>query len=162
MEESQPQQGKMATSSFQCKPPEEFTFTNPSEWPQWKRRFERFRIVSGLASKCSVEQVYALVYFMGDKAEDILASLKLTDEQKNNRTSRKLIYPTRLQDTEWTRSQACPALLKGKAVKGRCAVCLLLQRSENPSRRRGAAGKRAPPTRRRSYGHASRGRGTEK
>ncbi|KAH6929628.1 hypothetical protein HPB50_003333 [Hyalomma asiaticum] len=43
-----------------------------------------FPIVSGLASKCSVEQVYALIYFRGDKAEDILASLNLTDEQNNN------------------------------------------------------------------------------
>ncbi|KAH6919948.1 hypothetical protein HPB50_029063 [Hyalomma asiaticum] len=58
-------------------------FLNPSEWPQWKRRFERFLIVSGLSPKCSVEQVYALVYVMDDKAEDILASLKMTDEQKN-------------------------------------------------------------------------------
>ncbi|KAH6934830.1 hypothetical protein HPB50_001266 [Hyalomma asiaticum] len=38
----------------------------------------------------------------------------------------------------------------------------LLRRSENLSQRRGAAGKQAPPTRRRSYGHVSRGRGTKK
>ncbi|KAH6932829.1 hypothetical protein HPB50_010144 [Hyalomma asiaticum] len=84
MQESQAQQGKMATSSFQCKPPEEFTFTNPSEWRQRKQPFEGPRIVSGLAWKCSVEQVYALVYFTSDKTEDIVASFKFTDEKKNS------------------------------------------------------------------------------
>lgn len=71
----------MATSSFLCQPPEPYTFANPEEWPTWKRRFERFRVVSGLAAKPGTEQVNALIYFMGDKADDILLSLNLREAQ---------------------------------------------------------------------------------
>ncbi|KAH6919428.1 hypothetical protein HPB50_029584 [Hyalomma asiaticum] len=49
--------GSVRLNLPKCKPPEEFTFANPSEWQRGKGRVEHFRIN---------------------------ASLKLTDERKNN------------------------------------------------------------------------------
>ena len=61
-------------------PPEQFNFTNPEEWPKWARRFERFRKASGLAEKEEEAQVNTLVYSMGDEADDILRSFRLSEE----------------------------------------------------------------------------------
>lgn len=57
--------------------PESFTF-NPEEWTRWLRRFERYRLVSGLNKKDGEIQVNSLLYCMGDKADDIWLSFKLT------------------------------------------------------------------------------------
>ena len=45
-------------------------------------QFERFHQVSGLSEKEEANQVNALIYTMGDTADDILSSLGLTDEEK--------------------------------------------------------------------------------
>ena len=66
-------------NSYQVQGPEPFSFSSPSEWPKWKRRFERFRIASGLVSKTEEEQVNTLIYLMGDTADDILLSLAVSD-----------------------------------------------------------------------------------
>ena len=50
-------------------------------WIRWSRRFERYRIASGLKTKPEYEQVSTLLYAMGDCADDILATLRL-DETK--------------------------------------------------------------------------------
>lgn len=71
----------MATSVFACQPPEPFDFTKTEDWPRWKQRFERFRAVSGLHNKPATEQVNTLIYCMGEKAEDILLSLRITADQ---------------------------------------------------------------------------------
>jgi hypothetical protein len=60
-------------------PPEKFNF-DASKWPAWKQRFERFRIASDLSTKSGERQVAMLVYAMGEKAEDIFASFKLSAE----------------------------------------------------------------------------------
>ena len=73
----------MADKVYQVQGPEPFSFSSPSEWPKWIRRFDRFRIASGLIDKSDVEQVNTLIYFMGDTADDILLSFGLTaDDQK--------------------------------------------------------------------------------
>ena len=69
----------MATA-LQFPTPLEFSFV-AAEWPSWLRRFERFRIVSELNSKAEVVQINTLIYSMGDKAEELLDSLKLTEEE---------------------------------------------------------------------------------
>ena len=66
-------------ASFQIKPPSEFNFDKPESWVQWIKRFERFRISSDLASKEQVLQVNALIYSMGEKADEILPSFNLTE-----------------------------------------------------------------------------------
>ena len=61
---------------------EKFDFSQPDEWPKWLRRFERFRQASGIDSKTEESQVNALVYSMGDKADDILLSFRLSEEDQ--------------------------------------------------------------------------------
>lgn len=65
----------------QVLPPQEFDFSKPEDWSKWSKRFERFRVASGLELQAGESQVNALVYLMGDEAEDILTSLRLTPEQ---------------------------------------------------------------------------------
>ena len=69
-------------AAFQIAPPEQFTFNQPDKWPKWICRFERFRDASRLSQKGEVHQVNALVYCMGDAADDILCSLGLSDDEK--------------------------------------------------------------------------------
>ena len=71
-------------ASYQMPPPKCFTFSRPEEWPKWIRRFQRFRVASGLSEKSSENQVNTLVYTMGDPADDILSSFGLTDDEKKN------------------------------------------------------------------------------
>lgn len=66
---------------FQIPPPPKFDFTKPEEWPKWIRRFERFRIASSLELQPEENQVNTLIYTMGDEAEDIVTSLRMTEEE---------------------------------------------------------------------------------
>ena len=68
--------------SFQISPPDLFVFTKPNEWPKWIRRFERFPLASALNEKSDAIQVNALVYAMGDEADEIMAGFGLTAEEK--------------------------------------------------------------------------------
>ena len=69
----------MATVQYTVSPPASFNFSQPQEWPKWIRHFERFRIAAELAAKDEEAQVNMLIYTMGDKAEDILRSFKLSE-----------------------------------------------------------------------------------
>lgn len=66
--------------NFTIEPPQAFDFHSPSDWTKWLRRFERFRVASGLKEKEQNEQVNMLVYSMGDKADDIFESFKLSEK----------------------------------------------------------------------------------
>ncbi|KAK7488552.1 hypothetical protein BaRGS_00020169 [Batillaria attramentaria] len=57
------------------KPPAEFNFDRPAEWPSWKQRFDRYRSASQLYGKPGEDQVSALIYSMGEKAERIFEHL---------------------------------------------------------------------------------------
>ena len=67
-------------ASYRIQSVEKFNLGKPEEWPRWIKRFERFRKVSDLTSKSGETQVSTLVYSMGDKAEDILESFGLSEE----------------------------------------------------------------------------------
>ena len=70
-------------AAFRVSPPEAFDFSKPDSWPRWIRRFEHFRQASGLETKGQESQVNTLIYTMGDKADDILSSFGLSeDDQK--------------------------------------------------------------------------------
>ncbi|XP_046391596.1 uncharacterized protein K02A2.6-like [Ischnura elegans] len=56
--------------------PQPFSFV-AEDWPRWSRRFERYRRASGLSKQPDDEQVDALIYTMGDDADDILLSFNL-------------------------------------------------------------------------------------
>ena len=49
-------------------------------WPKWLRRFERYRIASGLQNKTEQEQVETLLYAMGECADDIITTLRVNEE----------------------------------------------------------------------------------
>ncbi|KAJ7998092.1 hypothetical protein DPEC_G00218970 [Dallia pectoralis] len=68
---------------FTITPPGPFDF-EPSSWPAWIKRFERFRMAPGLKEKDGAYQVNSLNYTMGDKADDILSALQLTDEKEED------------------------------------------------------------------------------
>ena len=69
-------------AAYQVAPPERFNFSRPDEWPKWISRFERFRCASGLNEKGEEAQVHTLVYSMGDEADDILSSFRLTEQNR--------------------------------------------------------------------------------
>ena len=70
--------GSATAATFQVTIPEPFTFSRPEEWVKWSRRFERFRVVSGLAQRDEEVQVNTLIYAVGDQADDILHCFKLS------------------------------------------------------------------------------------
>lgn len=71
-------------ASLCLQPPAPFDFRTPDEWPRWKRRFEQFRLASGLSTDDSEKQVSTLLYCMGEDAEDTLISTNVTaDERKD-------------------------------------------------------------------------------
>ncbi|EDO31465.1 predicted protein [Nematostella vectensis] len=43
-----------AQATYQITPPDQFDFAKPNEWPQWIRRFERFRSATGLCDRDDV------------------------------------------------------------------------------------------------------------
>ena len=87
-------------ASFQVAIPEPFCFSRPEEWEKWSRRFERFRIASGLTLREDDVQVSTLIYAMGDQADDILHSFALT-------TSRRCTSVFSLYPTQGSYSRAC-------------------------------------------------------
>lgn len=53
-------------------PPDNFDFTNPKSWSNWKKRFERFMCISGHLSKPEDEKINLLIYIMGEQSENVL------------------------------------------------------------------------------------------
>ena len=49
-------------------------------WPKWLKRFERYRVASGLKNKPNADQVSILLYSMGDCADYILSTLTVNEE----------------------------------------------------------------------------------
>ena len=62
--------------------PAPFPFNSPDEWPKWKRRFEQYRIASGLAKEDDECQVSTLLYCLGEEADDVLTSTNITVESR--------------------------------------------------------------------------------
>ena len=71
-------------ASVRLQPPSSFDFKTPDEWPRWKRRFEQFRLASGLSAEDDDRQVSTLLYCMGEDAEDTLTSTNISaaDQKK--------------------------------------------------------------------------------
>ena len=70
--------------SFQISPPEQFNIDQPENWAPWIRRFERYRLASKLNDESEKSQVNMLMYLLGDKADSILSSFRLNEEQSNS------------------------------------------------------------------------------
>ena len=62
--------------------PEQFNFKEPDDWQRWKRRFEQFRVASGLKEESDTKQVSTLLYCLGEEAEAVLDSTNITSDEK--------------------------------------------------------------------------------
>ena len=65
-------------------PPQSFNFKTPDQWSRWKKRFEQFRLASGLNKESGERQASALLYCLGDDAEDVLLSSEISDEDRKD------------------------------------------------------------------------------
>ena len=71
-------------------PPAELDFTKPQQWPEWKSRWERFRIASKLNKEDGEIQVASLIYSMGMQAETIFQTFSFEDPAHQNDHDRVL------------------------------------------------------------------------
>ena len=69
-------------ASIQIQPLQPFDFSRPDEWSKWKSRFEQFRFASGLSASDDARQICTLLYCLGEEAEDVLKSTKITEDEK--------------------------------------------------------------------------------
>ena len=70
-------------AQVQLRAPEPFNFKEPDDWPRWKRRFEQFRVASGLKDDGSEsKQVNTLLYCLGEEAEAVLDSTNITSDER--------------------------------------------------------------------------------
>ncbi|XP_070546296.1 uncharacterized protein [Ptychodera flava] len=65
------------------KSPENFSF-KPPEWPEWKQRFARYRLITKLNKEDGEIQVNSLIYHMGAEAEKMLMRFKFDAEADAN------------------------------------------------------------------------------
>lgn len=66
------------------KPPSSFTFHEPTSWPAWKERFNRFRIATKLNKEDGIIQVSSLLYAMGADADRIFAQFGLNENDSKD------------------------------------------------------------------------------
>ena len=69
-------------AAIHLKPPGQFDFSKPDEWPKWKKRFEQYRSASGLNAEADPRQVDTLLYCMGEEADSVLASTHISAEDR--------------------------------------------------------------------------------
>ena len=74
-------------ASLRLQPPSAFNFRTPDEWPRWKKRFEQFRLASGLSVEAEEKQVSTLLYCMGEDADDTLTSTHITADEREEYAS---------------------------------------------------------------------------
>ncbi|UYV80370.1 K02A2.6-like [Cordylochernes scorpioides] len=67
---------------IQIQPPETFDFSTPNEWPKWRKRFERYLVVSGMKKKEEADKIDLFMYLMGDRADDIFRTFKFEKEEE--------------------------------------------------------------------------------
>ncbi|UYV63076.1 hypothetical protein LAZ67_2003063, partial [Cordylochernes scorpioides] len=63
-------------------PPETFDFSTPNKWPKWRKRFERYLVVSGMKKKEEADKIDLFMYLMGDRADDIFRTFKFEKEEE--------------------------------------------------------------------------------
>ncbi|UYV62131.1 hypothetical protein LAZ67_1007944 [Cordylochernes scorpioides] len=66
----------------QIQPPETFDFSTPNEWPKWRKRFERYLVVSGMKKKEEADKIDLFMYLMGDRADDIFRTFKFEKQEE--------------------------------------------------------------------------------
>ncbi|UYV84182.1 hypothetical protein LAZ67_X001460, partial [Cordylochernes scorpioides] len=61
---------------------ETFDFSTPNEWPKWRKKFERYLVVSGMKKREEADKIDLFMYLMGDHADDIFRTFKLEKEEE--------------------------------------------------------------------------------
>ena len=64
-------------------PPKGFNFSKPEGWPSWIRRLENYRIASKLDLEDEKRQVFSFLHAIREKADDIIDSFRLFDDDWN-------------------------------------------------------------------------------
>ncbi|XP_060562943.1 uncharacterized protein K02A2.6-like [Ruditapes philippinarum] len=67
-------------------PPENFDFSSPNKWNNWKQRFSFYRTASKLHKEDGDIQVATLVYTMGKEADNLLKSFELSESSSKYAT----------------------------------------------------------------------------
>ena len=62
-------------TTYGIKPPESFDVHHPENWTKWSKRFEQFRVASGLSGAVAAKQVSTFLYCFGESAEDLLSAM---------------------------------------------------------------------------------------
>ncbi|UYV83817.1 hypothetical protein LAZ67_X000281 [Cordylochernes scorpioides] len=73
---------RSVTVPARIQPPETFDFSTPNEWPKWRKRFERYLVVSGMKKKEEADKIDLFMYLMGDRADDIFRTFKFEKEEE--------------------------------------------------------------------------------
>ncbi|UYV65567.1 K02A2.6-like, partial [Cordylochernes scorpioides] len=74
--------GESVVVWLSIQPPETFDFSTPNEWPKWRKRFERYLVVSGMKKKEEADKIDLFMYLMGDRADDIFRTFKFEKEEE--------------------------------------------------------------------------------
>ncbi|UYV67812.1 K02A2.6-like [Cordylochernes scorpioides] len=64
-------------------PPPNFSF-DAKDWPSWKQRFSQYRLLPSLNAKEQEYQITALIYLMGERAEEIHSAFNLSANDAKN------------------------------------------------------------------------------
>lgn len=72
-------------ATIRLEPPPPLDFTDADSWPRWKKRFEQFRIASGLCHEDESRQVSTLLYCLGEGAEEVLQATAVSLEKAKQR-----------------------------------------------------------------------------
>ena len=71
-------------AQIRLQPPDPFNFKTPDDWPRWRRRFEHFRVASGLAEEDAKKQISTLLYCLGEEADSVLTSTNATEDDRKD------------------------------------------------------------------------------
>ncbi|UYV65862.1 K02A2.6-like [Cordylochernes scorpioides] len=66
----------------QIQPPETFDFSTPNGWPKWRKKFERYLVVSGMKKKEEEDKIDFFMYLIGNHADDIFRTFKFEKEEE--------------------------------------------------------------------------------
>lgn len=65
-------------------PPENFDFSWPGQWPEWRRRFHQYRIATELNKEDGEVQICILLYSLGKEAEQVYKTFTFLEEDKED------------------------------------------------------------------------------
>ena len=68
----------------QFTPPRSFDFTKPNTWPDWKQRFQRFRLAAKLNKENNEVQINILIYAMGSETDNIFKTFVFAKGKDQN------------------------------------------------------------------------------